>query len=71
MAVEITRTELPAARDGASDNAKVSRRMLLLAFVLEGRSRAEAAENCGTDRQTLRSNACVRWVIPTRKRLVD
>ena len=28
--------------------------MLALAFVLDGRSRTEAAESCGMDRQTLR-----------------
>ncbi len=58
MALSITRTDqTPAdlrsaasrARDGAS-----ARRMLALALVLEGRSRTEAARNCGMDRQTLR-----------------
>ena len=66
MAVEITRRELSAAdlrREAArAKDAKVSRRMLALAFVLDGRSRTEAAESCGMDRQTLRSNACVRRV---------
>lgn len=33
---------------------RAARRMLALAQVLEGKSRAEAAENCGMDRQTLR-----------------
>ena len=64
MAVEITRRELSAAdlrREAArAKDAKASRRMLALAFVLDGRSRTEAAESCGMDRQTLRSNACVR-----------
>ena len=57
-AVAVTRTELDAAglrraaarcRDG-----NAARRMLALALVLEGRSRTEAAESCGMDRQTLR-----------------
>ena len=58
MAVEITRTELSAAdlrREAArAKNAKASRRMLALAFVLDGRTRTGAAESCGMDRQTLR-----------------
>ncbi len=58
MAVELTRTELSAAdlrREAArAKDAKASRRMLALAFVLDGRSRTEAAESCGMDRQTLR-----------------
>jgi transposase len=56
--VEITRGELPAAElrraAGRSKDAKAARRMLALALVLEGRSRTEAAESCGMDRQTLR-----------------
>jgi transposase len=51
MAVEITRTELSAAR---VKDAKASRRMLALALVLDGRTRTDAAESCGMDRQTLR-----------------
>ncbi len=66
MAVEITRRELSASelrREAArAKDAKASRRMLALAFVLDGRSRTEAAQSCGMDRQTLRSNACVRRV---------
>ncbi len=58
MAVEITRGELSAAElrraAGRSKDAKAARRMLALALVLEGRSRTEAAESCGMDRQTLR-----------------
>ncbi len=58
MAVEITRGELSAAElrraAGQSKDAKTARRMLALALVLEGRSRTEAAESCGMDRQTLR-----------------
>jgi transposase len=58
MAVEITRTELSASelrREAArAKDARASRRMLALALVLEGKSRTEAAESCGMDRQTLR-----------------
>ena len=60
--VEITRTELSAAdlrRAAArSRDADAARRMLALALVLEGKSRKEAAESCGMDRQTLRD-----WVV--------
>src|SRR5688500_6876695 len=60
--VEITRTELTAAdlrRAAArSRDADAARRMLALALVLEGKSRQEAAETCGMDRQTLRD-----WVV--------
>jgi len=58
MAVEITRKGLSAValrrEAGRTKDAKASRRMLALALVLEGRSRTEAAEICGMDRQTLR-----------------
>lgn len=61
-AVEITRVELSAAelRRAAtrSRDADAARRMLAIALVLEGKSRQEAAETCGMDRQTLRD-----WVI--------
>ena len=61
-AVEITRIELSARelRGAAarSRDADAARRMLALALVLEGKSRKEAAESCGMDRQTLRD-----WVI--------
>ena len=57
-AVAITRTELDAAglRRAAARaaDACAARRMLALALVLDGRSRAEAAALCGMDRQTLR-----------------
>jgi transposase len=43
------RREASRCRDGAA-----ARRMLALALVLEGCSRAEAARLCGMDRQTLR-----------------
>ncbi len=58
MAVEITRTGHSAAglrrEAGRTREAKASRRMLALALVFDGRSRTEAAESCGMDRQTLR-----------------
>ena len=60
--VEITRIELSPAElrraAARSREADAARRMLALALVLEGRSRREAAESCGMDRQTLRD-----WVI--------
>ena len=58
MAIPITRIDLDAAglRQAAarSPDANAARRMLALALVLEGRSRGEAARQCGMDRQTLR-----------------
>ncbi len=58
MAVAITREELSAAdlrREAArSRDANAARRMLAIALVLDGRSREDAAEACGMDRQTLR-----------------
>jgi transposase len=58
LAVAITRTEFDAAglRQAAarSKDADAARRMLALALVLEGRTRTEAAQTCGMDRQTLR-----------------
>ena len=58
MAVAITRREFSAGdlrREAARvRDAKAARRMLAIAFVLEGRSREDAAESCGMDRQTLR-----------------
>src|SRR3569833_3679550 len=58
MTVAITRKEPGAAelRREATRcrDAKAARRMLALALVLEGRSRAEAARAAGMDRQTLR-----------------
>ena len=62
MTVQITRLDCDAAclrRHAArAAEAAVARRLLALALVLEGDSRAEAARNCGMDRQTLRD-----WVI--------
>jgi transposase len=58
MAIEITRTEHSASdlrREAArAKDARASRRMLALAHILDGKSRMEAAESCGMDRQTLR-----------------
>lgn len=62
MTVKITRLEhsAEALRSVASTEAdgKVVRRLLAIALVLEGCRRAEAAQNCGMDRQTLRD-----WII--------
>lgn len=56
--IEITRRDLDARglRRAAARCAEAgaARRMLALALVLEGASRAEAAISCGMDRQTLR-----------------
>ncbi len=56
--IEITRTDLTArelrAVASKETDAKVVRRVLALAMVLEGADRTEAAEACGMDRQTLR-----------------
>jgi transposase len=58
MTVTITRLDRSAAdlRQAAArtQDAKVARRMLAIALVLEGCSRAEAAQTCAMDRQTLR-----------------
>ena len=58
MAIAITRLELDAGglRRAASrsKDADAVRRMLALALVLDGHTRADAAEQCGMDRQTLR-----------------
>ena len=56
-AIPITRLELTASKlrrvaGKCGDGAQV-RRLLALALVLEGRSRKEAAEQSGMDRQTL------------------
>ena len=58
MTIAITRTDLDAAglrRAAArSKEVTISRRLLALALVLDGGSRAEAARAAGMDRQTLR-----------------
>ncbi len=62
MTIEITRLDydVDGLRKQAARvaEAPVARRLLALAFVLEGQSRAAAAKRCGMDRQTLRD-----WVI--------
>src|SRR5256885_9795755 len=58
MTVAVTRKELGAGElrreAGRCRDARAARRMLALALVLEGSSRAEAARAAGMDRQTLR-----------------
>lgn len=58
MSVAILRQDLDASglrlAAARSRDAGAARRMLALALVLEGRSRTEAAQACGMDRQTLR-----------------
>ena len=58
MTVAVTREELGAAElrreAGRCRDARAARRMLALALVLEGSSRAEAARHAGMDRQSLR-----------------
>ena len=51
--MELSSAELRRAA-ARSDDADAARRMLALALVLDGRTRTEAAELCGMDRQTLR-----------------
>ena len=57
-AITIIRNDHDAAgfrrTSAASRDAVAARRMLALALVLEGASRADAARACGMDRQTLR-----------------
>ena len=54
--VAITRTELDATglRQAAKQARDADAARRLLALVLDGRTRTEAAEQCGMDRQTLR-----------------
>jgi hypothetical protein len=56
--IEITRLELSAAQlrrlASRSQDGRLACRILAIALVLEGWSRAEAAAACGMDRQTLR-----------------
>ena len=58
MAVEVTRRDLSAAElrreAGRCRDAAATRRMLAIALVLDGHSRADAAATCGMGRQTLR-----------------
>jgi transposase len=61
-ALPITRTDLTSKelRDAAarSKNTRVTRRLLAIALVLDGHSRAAAAEACAMDRQTLCDWVC-------------
>jgi len=70
MAIAITRGDLDASglRSAAarSKDAAASRRMLALALVLEGATRAAAAQAAGMDRQTLRD-----WVHRYNERGLD
>ena len=58
MTVAITRRDVSAAdlrlAAARTQDAKAARRMLALALVLEGHSRAAAAQACAMQRQTLR-----------------
>ncbi len=58
MTVNVTRDDMTArdlrALAGGVKDGKVARRVLAIAFILEGVSRKMAAESCGMDRQTLR-----------------
>ena len=58
MAVAITRQDVSVddlrREAGRTRDAKAARRMLAIAWVMEGQSREDAAECCGMDRQTLR-----------------
>jgi hypothetical protein len=58
MTVSITREDVTAAElrreAGRTSDAGAARRMLAIGLVLEGCSRADAARQCGMDRQTLR-----------------
>jgi transposase len=61
-AVEITRLDQTSGQLRAiaarTEDGRAVRRLLAIALVLDGHSRAEAAQACGMDRQTLRD-----WVI--------
>lgn len=58
VAVAVSRTEFSAAdlrrEAGRTGDGPAARRMLAIALILEGSSRADAARTCGMDRQTLR-----------------
>jgi transposase len=70
MTVKITRLDHSSAelRQQAAQHAdsKVTRRLLAIALILEGDSRADAARSCGMDRQTLRD-----WVIRYNEKGID
>jgi transposase len=73
MTVQITRRDHDAdsLREHASrvSDASVVRRLLALALVLEGHSRAAAAKTCGMDRQTLR-DWFIRYNEPGDRRII-
>ena len=57
MTTKITRLDRDAAElrlVARGSDGKTAARLLAVAFVLEGCTRAEAARRCGMDRQTLR-----------------
>jgi transposase len=58
MTVPITRENVTAVElrreAGRTSDAGAPRRMLAIGLILEGCSRADAARQCGMDRQTLR-----------------
>lgn len=58
VAVAVSRKDFTASdlrhEAGRTGDGNAARRMLAIALVLEGCSRAEAARTCGMDRQTLR-----------------
>ena len=66
-AISVTRTDLDASalrlRAIRTRDAAVSRRLLALALIVEGKSREEAARAAGMDRQTLRD-----WVLRYNER---
>jgi hypothetical protein len=73
-AVAITRTAHTSddlrAEAARTKNARMSRRLLALALVLDGQSRTAAAEACAMDRQTLdllRKCRPIRCVRPDRR----
>ena len=53
-----TAADLRQAAAVRTRDSVAARRMLALALIKEGRSRTEAAQSCGMDRQTLRG-----WVV--------
>ena len=69
-AVAITRTDYTAAvlrgLAAQSDDADQARRLLAIAMILDGTSRADAARQTGMDRQTLRD-----WVHRYNQQGVD
>lgn len=60
LKIEVTRLELSSGQlrrlASRSEDGRLACRIPAIALVLEGWSRAEAAEACGMDRQTLRNS---------------